>query len=95
MFISNEDKVNELPLFTLAEVSEHCYSNDCWIVLFDRVYDVTNFLQDHPGGEFIICEYAGGDATIQFRNARHGIEAYEMMKKYCIGILIEVIVDFI
>jgi len=29
---------------TLEEVSEHDSREDCWIVIYDRVYDVTSFL---------------------------------------------------
>lgn len=32
-------------LITLREVDAHCSYDDCWIVLYDRVYDVTQFLQ--------------------------------------------------
>jgi cytochrome b involved in lipid metabolism len=32
--------------YTLSEVSEHCHLNDCWIVVYDRVYDVTDFLYE-------------------------------------------------
>jgi cytochrome b involved in lipid metabolism len=34
----------ELPIYTLAEVSYHDTPDDCWTVIYDRVYDVTNFL---------------------------------------------------
>ncbi|RWS22423.1 cytochrome b5-like protein [Leptotrombidium deliense] len=78
-----------LKQYTLKEVSEHCWRNDCWIILFDRVYDVTKFISDHPGGEYIIEENAGRDATLQFRGSRHGKEAFDMLEQLCIGILVE------
>lgn len=78
-----------LPEFSLADVSEHYTSHDCWIVIYDKVYDVTEFLNEHPGGEYIILEFAGRDATIAFRGSRHGKDSYEMLAKYCVGVLIE------
>jgi len=77
-----------LPEYSLSEVSAHCTSDDCWLVIYDRVYDVTNFLNEHPGGEYIILEFAGRDATIAFRGTRHGKDSYQMLEKYLIGDLI-------
>lgn len=78
---------SQLPEFSLHQVSEHCTPDDCWIVIFDKVYDVTDFLLEHPGGEYIILESAGRDATIQFRGSRHGKDSYLLLTKYLIGIL--------
>ncbi|XP_053213698.1 regulator of nonsense transcripts 2-like [Panonychus citri] len=77
------------PKFTLAEVSEHCTHHDCWIILFDKVYDVTDFMYEHPGGDYIIAENAGRDATIAFLSSRHGKDAFDLMEKYFIGNLVE------
>lgn len=32
--------------YTLEEVAKHCMRTSCWIVIHDRVYDVTNFLDE-------------------------------------------------
>jgi cytochrome b involved in lipid metabolism len=37
----------------------------CWVIIKGQVYDVTNFLDDHPGGAAIILKYGGKDATYQ------------------------------
>jgi L-lactate dehydrogenase (cytochrome) len=37
----------------------------CWVIIKGEVYDVTNFLDDHPGGAAIILKYGGKDATYQ------------------------------
>lgn len=45
---------DNLPTFSEKEVSSHCDHISCWIVIDGKVYDVTNFLKDHPGGYDII-----------------------------------------
>ena len=38
-----------MPTFTLEEISKHSSSDDCWIIVKGKVYDVTDFLNEHPG----------------------------------------------
>ncbi|KLO10491.1 hypothetical protein SCHPADRAFT_856548 [Schizopora paradoxa] len=49
--------------YSLAQVAEHNSSKSCWVIIKNRVYDVTEFLPEHPGGAKIILKYAGKDAT--------------------------------
>ena len=86
---SKSSSLQKLPEYTLSQVAEHITPDDCWIVIYDKVYDVTNFLSQHLGGEFIILEYAGRDATLAFRSTRHGDDSYDLLEKYLIGILVE------
>ncbi|KAJ5914536.1 hypothetical protein N7504_003419 [Penicillium tannophilum] len=50
-------------LVSVKEVSGHQSPEDCWIVVDNQVWDVTDFLDEHPGGSNIILKYAGRDAT--------------------------------
>ncbi|KAF1919972.1 L-lactate dehydrogenase [Ampelomyces quisqualis] len=50
-----------------AEVAKHDKQKSCWIVLDSNVYDVTNFVSEHPGGAPIILRHAGTDATEEFK----------------------------
>ncbi|XP_053675479.1 uncharacterized protein LOC128725739 [Anopheles nili] len=70
---------------TLDEVAYHDSYDDCWIVLYDRVYDITNFLKLHPGGHDVLVENGGRDATIAFLNAGHSSMALKSLKLYEIG----------
>ncbi|KII95635.1 hypothetical protein PLICRDRAFT_34557 [Plicaturopsis crispa FD-325 SS-3] len=47
-------------------VAEHNSRESCWIIVHGNVYDVTEFLDDHPGGSKIILKYAGKDATREY-----------------------------
>ena len=81
---SNQLK-KKLREINLSEVAEHDCFKDCWIVIYDRVYDVTKFLHSHPGGEDIILDYAGRDGTIAFRGAGHSALAIKQLNEYVIG----------
>merc|ERR1711904_554733 len=48
------------------EVAKHNNKESCWVILHDRVLDVTDFLKDHPGGELAILTFGGKDATEEF-----------------------------
>ncbi|ESK97375.1 mitochondrial cytochrome [Moniliophthora roreri MCA 2997] len=48
------------------EVAQHNTRESCWIIVHGKVYDVTEFLDDHPGGSKIILKYAGKDATQEY-----------------------------
>ncbi|PPQ63026.1 hypothetical protein CVT24_005972 [Panaeolus cyanescens] len=48
------------------EVAAHNTRESCWIIVHGKVYDVTEFLDEHPGGSKIILKYAGKDATQEY-----------------------------
>lgn len=53
------------------------------------MYDVTNYLEDHPGGSALLLEVAGKDATEEFVEAGHSEEANEALEALCVGHLPE------
>jgi cytochrome b involved in lipid metabolism len=74
-----------LKQIALSEVEKHKDSNSVWIIIREHVYDVTKFLEEHPGGEEVLLEQAGKDATEAFDDVGHSTDAKEMMIKYQIG----------
>jgi len=70
--------------FTMEEVKKHDTEEDVWIVVRDRVYDCTKYLDEHPGGAESIMLEAGGDATEEFE-AIHSTKAWTLLEDYYIG----------
>ena len=81
------DEETGLPIFSLEDVGYHCHPEDAWTVVYDRVYDVTEYLRRHPGGEEVMLEYVGYDATMAFRGVGHSQAAIRTMNKFLVGIL--------
>uniref|UniRef100_A0AC34FAC2 Cytochrome b5 heme-binding domain-containing protein n=1 Tax=Panagrolaimus sp. ES5 TaxID=591445 RepID=A0AC34FAC2_9BILA len=78
-----------MPQFSRAEVLKHCSNRDCWIIIGNKVYDVTKFLDEHPGGCEVLLEKAGDDRTESFEDVGHSTDAREMSKDYYIGDIID------
>lgn len=38
----------------MEEVSQHSSEGDCWLVIRGKVYDVTKYVDLHPGGDIIL-----------------------------------------
>ncbi|GIX97701.1 cytochrome b5 [Caerostris darwini] len=75
--------------YTLEEISEHQDKKSVWILIHGKVYDVTKFLEEHPGGEEVLLDQAGKHATEAFEDIGHSTDARDLMKQYCIGDLCE------
>ena len=48
------------------EVQKHNTKEDCWVIIHNKVYDVSDFVDEHPGGSAVILKYAGKNATKAF-----------------------------
>lgn len=59
-----------LGTFTIAEVSQHSTVDDCWVILFGLVFNLTPYLSYHPGGLEILLEHAGQDVSTPFRTIK-------------------------
>ncbi|CAO3652770.1 unnamed protein product [Mucor hiemalis] len=67
-----------LKVFTREEVKKHASEDDLWIIIDASVYDMSRFVDMHPGGAFPILELAGKDATDAF----YGLHRQEVLIKY-------------
>jgi uncharacterized membrane protein len=61
------------PALTMDEVARHASASDCWSVVNGTVYDLTSWIDQHPGGMGPIEAMCGVDATDAFV-AMHGTE---------------------
>nr|XP_042119678.1 cytochrome b5 isoform X2 [Peromyscus maniculatus bairdii] len=75
----------DVKYYTLEEIQKHKDSKSTWVILHHKVYDLTKFLEEHPGGEEVLREQAGGDATENFEDVGHSTDARELSKTYIIG----------
>ncbi|KAG5317308.1 CYB5 protein, partial [Pseudoatta argentina] len=78
--------------YSLADVAKCNGKNGArtWIVIHDNIYDVTDYMQQHPGGPELIDDYAGKDATSGFDEFGHSSDATKTLKKYLVGELEDV-----
>ncbi|XP_053452012.1 cytochrome b5-like [Nycticebus coucang] len=80
-----EQSDKEVKHYTLEEIQKHKHRKSIWLILHYRLYDLTKFLEEHPGGEEVLREQAGGDATENFEDVGHSTDARELSKTYIFG----------
>ena len=66
---------------TWEEISRHNSKDDCWVVVDNVVYDITAFLDEHPGGRRLPVKHSGKDAT-EVWNSFHGHKKDTILKQY-------------
>jgi monoamine oxidase len=71
--------------FTLGEVKKHNKKNDAWTIIENKVYNITNWIPKHPGGD-VILKVVGKDGTRLFKSINHPSFVKEsVLPKYYIG----------
>lgn len=88
----NSGSPNTQPSLTAAEVAKHNSPKDCYLIIHNSVYNVTNFLDQHPGGTDVILPFCGKDATQAFetqggRRSTHSQTARNLLAQYQVGTL--------
>jgi cytochrome b involved in lipid metabolism/uncharacterized membrane protein len=73
---------------TIAEIQKHAGASSCWAAVSGKVYDLTTWINSHPGGPNRILGMCGRDATSSFQ-AQHGASdpAVGVLASYLIGSL--------
>lgn len=74
--------------YTLADVATHNSATSCWSAIDGNVYDLTSWVNSHPGGKAAILMICGKDGSPLF-NSQHGGDRKpaNILVKYKIGTL--------
>ncbi|QSZ36065.1 hypothetical protein DSL72_007189 [Monilinia vaccinii-corymbosi] len=97
--------MSETKEYTYAEAAEHNTKKDLFMIIHDKVYDTSAFVDEHPlnstfllnrwlicmcinsGGEEVLLDVGGQDATEAFEDVGHSDEAREILDGLLIGTL--------
>lgn len=77
-----------LPTLSQLEVAAHNTPNSCYVTIRTRVFDVTDFVESHPGGGELVLEYGGKDVSEILEDGashHHSEAAYEVLEDSFIG----------
>ena len=74
-----------LQKISASELKKHNNEYAIWVAIHGKVFDLTNFYMEHPGGWEVIEESAGTDATRRFEEGDHMPESVRDLRKYYIG----------
>ncbi len=96
LYIQSRIIINNLPQqtvnpdgYTAQDVALHATREDCWMIVHDKVYNITPFVSVHPGGS-IIASGCGKDSTSMFEDrpnneGAHSQRARTILQKLYIG----------
>jgi len=79
-----QHNLHNLPEYTESQVRDEA-GERCIVIIYDLVYDLTDFLDEHPGGAEVIFEMSGMDVTHVFEDVGHSKIARTLMLQYVIG----------
>ncbi|KAL0570355.1 hypothetical protein ABG067_009428, partial [Albugo candida] len=73
--------------YTVEEVQKHNTAQDCWVIIDGKVFDVTKFLTEHPGGKKVLLKKGGKDASKEFKTFHNA----SIMQKLGLPMLVGVV----
>ncbi|PPQ67597.1 hypothetical protein CVT25_012091 [Psilocybe cyanescens] len=72
-------------IVTLEELRSHKSRDNLYILIHGKVYNVTKFLDEHPGGDEVLLAEGGMDATEAFEDVGHSDEARALLPGMLVG----------
>lgn len=76
-------------IISINDINDSIIDNKCIIIINNNVYNITEYLRKHPGGEDILLNLNGKDATDEFNDIGHSNGARNILEKYKIGTLLD------
>jgi cytochrome b involved in lipid metabolism len=86
--VKNIDPSNYPLRITKQQLAEHNTRDDCWMALGGKIYNITAYLDYHPGGVDILLKYAGRDATPLFMKYHRWVNFERILDECFIGFII-------
>ncbi len=77
--------------FSVDLVAQHNTAADCWVTYGNTVYNVTDYLNSHPGGRDRIIPYCGSDIAAAFAAQGHSNTATSILNGLAIGTIGQII----
>ncbi|CAH1447766.1 unnamed protein product [Lactuca virosa] len=82
--VHSDTNIKTVKSYNKGVVSLHNKRTDCWIIIKEKVYDVTPYVEEHPGGDAILA-HAGDDSTEGFFGPQHATRVFDMIEDFYIG----------
>lgn len=84
---NNVSNSNNQTTYTISQVAEKNTRSACWTIVEDKVYDITNYIPNHPGGEDKILQICGKDGSQLFAQPQEHKEgeANKFLSKLYLG----------
>jgi len=85
---SEHDAQKISTVYTMSDVQKANTEEKCWTVVEGKIYDITSFLNKHPGGKANVMKICGNDGTSMF-NKKHGEQPKpeQTLQQFLIGTL--------
>lgn len=77
--------------YSVGEVASHNTISDCWMIIAGKIYNLSGYASEHPGGERNIANYCGREATTAFETKgrpsgnNHSDYAWQLLGQYYLG----------
>uniref|UniRef100_A0A7S1F5I2 (S)-2-hydroxy-acid oxidase n=1 Tax=Noctiluca scintillans TaxID=2966 RepID=A0A7S1F5I2_NOCSC len=84
--VAAQRTVTQTGKVTRRALNQHSSTNDCWVALHGRVYDLTDYLTEHPGGSAVLLRMAGKDGTESFQAVHRESILAVLRSSACVGV---------
>ena len=75
---------SEIKYYSREEVKQHATTESCWTIIHNKVYDITNWIAKHPGGD-LVRQGAGIECTAIFESSHPPHVNETFLAKFLIG----------